>query len=107
MRGLLLAPNMIQWLLKKILNFMGFIYIIIDNFVKYPTDEIAGIKIDESLQDLNRRQLCWQMEMTYGLTENVFWDLPSTSKIRLGCQITRNMQNKAKMNSTDMKELNK
>ena len=27
---------------------MGWIYIIIDNFVKYSTDEIAGIKIDES-----------------------------------------------------------
>lgn len=98
---------MIQWLLKKILNFMGFIYIIIDNFVKYPTDEIVGIKIDTSLQDLNRWQLCREMEMTYGLDKNVFWDLPSTSKIRLGCQITRNMQKKAEMNLSDMKELNK
>ena len=86
---------------------MGVVYVIIDTFVKYPTDEIAGIKIDESLQDLNRKQLCRQMEMTYGIAENVFWDLPSTSKIRLGCQITRNMQNKAKMNSSEMKELNK
>jgi hypothetical protein len=98
---------MIQWLLKKILNFMGFIYVIIDNFVKYPTDEIVGVKIDTSLQDLNRWQLCREMEMTYGLDKNVFWDLPSTSKIRLGCQITRNMQKKAEMNLSDMKELNK
>jgi len=98
---------MIQWILKKLLYIMGVMYVLIDTFVKYPTDEIANIKIDKSLQNLNRRQLCQQMEMTYGLDKDVFWYLPSTSKIRLGCQITRNMQNKAKMNSTDMKELNK
>ncbi len=79
---------------------------IIDTFVKYPTDEIVGIKIDESLQNLSRRQLCRQMEITYGLEEDVFWNLPSTSKIRLGCQITRNMQKKAKMDSETMKKLN-
>ena len=80
---------------------------IIDTFVKYPTDEIVGIKIDESLRNLSRRQLCRQMEITYGLEEDVFWNLPSTSKIRLGCQITRNMQKKAKMDSKTMRELNK
>ena len=98
---------MIQWILKKILYFMGVVYVIIDTFVKYPTDEIVGIKIDESLRNLSRRQLCRQMEITYGLEENVFWNLPSTSKIRLGCQITRNMQKKAKMDSETMRELNK
>jgi len=85
---------------------MGVVYVIIDTFVKYPTDEIVGIKIDESLQNLSRRQLCRQMEITYGLEEDVFWNLPSTSKIRLGCQITRNMQKKAKMDSETMKKLN-
>tara|TARA_R100000329_G_scaffold26005_1_gene24461 strand:+ start:909 stop:1205 length:297 start_codon:yes stop_codon:yes gene_type:complete len=98
---------MIQWVLKKLLYVMGVMYVVIDTFVKYPTDEIVGIKIDESLQHLNRRQLCRQMEITYGLDEDVFWNLPSTSKIRLGCQITRNMQKKANMNSEDMRELNK
>tara|TARA_R100001198_G_scaffold62928_1_gene36770 strand:+ start:521 stop:817 length:297 start_codon:yes stop_codon:yes gene_type:complete len=98
---------MIQWILKKILYFMGVVYVIIDTFVKYPTDEIVGIKIDESLRNLSRRQLCRQMEITYGLEEDVFWNLPSTSKIRLGCQITRNMQKKAKMDSETMRKLNK
>ena len=98
---------MIQWVLKKILYFMGVVYVIIDTFVKFPTDEIVGIKIDESLRNLSRRQLCRQMEITYGLEEDVFWNLPSTSKIRLGCQITRNMQKKAKMDSETMRKLNK
>ena len=86
---------------------MGVVYVIIDTFVKFPTDEIVGIKIDESLRNLSRRQLCRQMEITYGLEEDVFWNLPSTSKIRLGCQITRNMQKKAKMDSETMRKLNK
>ena len=98
---------MIQWVLMKIVYFMGVVYVIIDTFVKYPTDEIVGIKIDESLRNLSRRQLCRQMEITYGLEEDVFWNLPSTSKIRLGCQITRNMQKKAKMDSETMRKLNK
>ena len=98
---------MIQWVLKKLLYVIGVMYVIIDTFVKYPTDKIVGIEIDDSLQNLSRRQLCRQMEITYGLDEDVFWNLPSTSKIRLGCQITRNMQKKANMNSNDMKELNK
>jgi len=98
---------MIQWVLRKLLYFMGVVYLIIDTFVKYPTDEIVGIKIDKSLQDLNRRQLCRQMEITYGLEEDVFWNLPSTSKIRLGCQITRNIQKEAKMDSETMRKINK
>ena len=98
---------MIQWVLKKILYFMGVVYVIIDTFVKYPTDEIVGIKIDESLRNLSRRQLCRQMEITYGLEEDVFWNLPSTSKIRLGCQINKKMKKKAKMDSETMRKLNK
>ena len=97
---------MIQWVLKKLLYVIGVMYVIIDTFVKYPTDKIVGIEIDDSLQNLSRRQLCKQMEFTYGLDEDVFWNLPSTSKIRLGCQITRNMQKKAKMDSETMKKLN-
>ena len=98
---------MIQWVLKKMLFVIGLAYVIIDTFVKHPKDRIVNVDIDESLQVLSRRQLCREMETVYGLGEDVFWHLPSTSKIRLGCQITRNMQNKAKMNSADMKELNK
>ena len=83
----LLPPIMIQWLLKSILLVMGWIYVVIDNFVKYPTDELCGIKIDEDLQKLDRKQLCTLLELKFDLGEDVFWNLPSTSKIRLGCQL--------------------
>ena len=78
---------MIQWLLKSILYIMGWIYVIIDNFVKYPTDEICGIEIDEDIRKLDRKQLCTLLELRYNLGEDEFWKLPSTSKIRLGCQL--------------------
>ena len=78
---------MIQWLLKSILFTMGWVYVVLDNFVKYPTEEICGIKIDEDLRKLDRKQLCTLLEIKYNLGEDEFWNLPSTSKIRLGCQL--------------------
>jgi len=66
---------------------MGWMYVIIDNFVKYPTDEICGIEIDEDIRKLDRKQLCTLLELRYNLGEDEFWKLPSTSKIRLGCQL--------------------
>jgi hypothetical protein len=65
---------------------MGLVYVVIDNFVKYPTDEILGIEIHEDLRILDRKQLCTFLEIKYGLEDGEFWSLPSTSKIRLGCQ---------------------
>ena len=89
-----LPPIMIQWLLKSILFFMGWAYVIVDNFVKYPTDKICGIEIDEDLQDLDRKQLCTLLELKYNLKEGEFWNLPSTSKIRLGCQFSLDQKRK-------------
>ena len=86
----LFPPIMIQWLLKFILFIMGWIYVIIDNFVIYKKDEILGFEIDEDLQKLDRKQLCTFLEIKYNLGEDAFWSLPSTSKIRLGCQLSLN-----------------
>ena len=85
---------MIQWLLKSVLYIMGWAYVVLDNFVKYPTDEICGVKIDEDLQKLDRKQLCTFLEIKYELQEDEFWNLPSTSKIRLGCQLALTPKNK-------------
>lgn len=82
---------------------MGMVYVVIDSFIKYPTDVIAGVHIDESLQKLNRKELCREMENIYGLDKNVFWELPSTCKIRLGCQFT--LKALEKMNTQEMREL--
>ena len=69
---------------------MGWAYVILDNFVSYPKEKLCGIDIDEDLQKLDRKQLCTLIEIKYGLEDGEFWKLPSTSKIRLGCQLLRN-----------------
>ena len=85
--GALIPTYMIQWLLKSVLYVMGLVYVVIDNFVTYPTDKILGMDIDEDLQKLDRKQLCTFLELKYGLSDGEVWSLPSTSKIRLGCQL--------------------
>ncbi len=79
---------MIQRILQWILNVFGTIYVIIEQFVKYPDDDvILGMPIDEDLQTMSRKNLCRYMDAV--LPERGFFDIQSTSKIRLGCQLLR------------------
>ena len=78
-----------QRLLRFILDMFGLIYISIEQFVEYPNDnEILGVGIDGDLHRMNRQQLCRYMDAV--LPEGGFFDIQSTSKIRLGCQLLRN-----------------
>ena len=79
---------MIQRILQWILNFFGTIYVLIEQFVEYPDDSnILGMDIDEDLQLMSRKQLCRYMDAV--LPQRGFFDIQSTSKIRLGCQLLR------------------
>ena len=81
--------KMRQRLLRFILDMFGYIYISIEQFVEYPDDsEILGVGIDGDLYRMNRQQLCRYMDAV--LPKSGFFDLQSTSKIRLGCQLLRN-----------------
>ena len=78
-----------QRLLRFILDMFGYIYISIEQFVEYPDDsEILGVSIDGDLHRMNRQQLCRYMDAV--LPQSGFFDLQSTTKIRLGCQLLRN-----------------
>ena len=67
----------------------GLIYISIEQIVEYPDDnEILGVGIDDDLHRMRRQQLCRYMDAV--LPQSGFFDLQSTSKIRLGCQLLRN-----------------
>jgi len=81
---------MIQGLLKLILFSIGMVYIVLDSFVKYPNETILGIDIDEDFAKMSRKELCGYLDDKFNLGEKSFWGLPSTSKIRLGCQLGRN-----------------
>tara|TARA_R110002020_G_scaffold42164_10_gene123886 strand:+ start:3964 stop:4290 length:327 start_codon:yes stop_codon:yes gene_type:complete len=79
-----LTQKVLQW----ILNFFGTIYVLIERNVEYPDDDIIlGMPIDGDLQDMSRKQLCRYMDAV--LPEKGFFDIQSTSKIRLGCQLLR------------------
>ena len=81
--------KMRQRLLRFILDMFGLIYISIEQFVEYPDDnEILGVGIDGDLHKMSRQQLCRYMDAV--LPEGGFFDLQSTTKIRLGCQLLRN-----------------
>ena len=78
-----------QLVLRSILDMFGLIYISIEQFVEYPNDnEILGVGIDGDLYKMDRQQLCRYMDAV--LPEKGFFDLQSTTKIRLGCQLLRN-----------------
>ena len=67
----------------------GLVYILIEKYIKYPDDsEILGVSIDGDLHRMNRQQLCRYMDAV--LPQSGFFDLQSTTKIRLGCQLLRN-----------------
>jgi len=78
-----------QRILRFILDIFGLAYISIEKYVEYPDDgRILGIDIDKDLHNMSRQQLCRYMDAV--LPESGFFDLQSTTKIRLGCQLLRN-----------------
>ena len=77
-----------QRILQWILNMFGTVYVIIEQFVEYPDDSnILGMDIDGDLQTMSRKNLCRYMDAV--LPYKGFFDIQSTSKIRLGCQLLR------------------
>ena len=81
-------PSIPQRIIQWILNVFGIIYVLIERNVEYPDDDvILGMEIDEDLQTMSRQQLCRYMDAV--LPQKGFFDIQSTSKIRLGCQLLR------------------
>tara|TARA_R110000751_G_scaffold16681_5_gene52535 strand:+ start:320 stop:610 length:291 start_codon:yes stop_codon:yes gene_type:complete len=81
-----------QWFVKWALWTVGTFYILIEKLRDYPNEErdnILGLHIDEDLRDQTRFELCTYMDS--GFPRNGFWDLNSTTKIRLGAQLMRNL----------------
>ena len=77
-----------QRILQWILYVFGTVYVIIEQFVDYPDDDvILGMSIDDDLQNMSRKNLCRYMDAV--LPQRGFFDIQSTSKIRLGCQLLR------------------
>ena len=90
-------PSISQRIIQWILNVFGIVYVLIERNVEYPDDDvILGMEIDEDLQNMSRKQLCRYMDAV--LPERGFFDIQSTSKIRLGCQLLREYKQLKKLN---------
>ena len=75
--------------MRFILDIFGLAYLSIEKYIEYPDDgEILGVGIDGDLHRLSRQQLCRYMDAV--LPQGGFFEIQSTSKIRLGCQLLRN-----------------
>ena len=83
---------MSQWLRRKIISFMGNVYVWLDKGLDHDTDVILKVPIDMDLQQKSRRELCRHIEKKFGWKKDSFWELESTQKIRLCCQMARAMQ---------------
>tara|TARA_R110000751_G_scaffold56999_10_gene121263 strand:+ start:236 stop:505 length:270 start_codon:yes stop_codon:yes gene_type:complete len=81
---------MIQWMIRKTISFMGRVYVLLDKLLQHDTREILGIPIDEDFQNMSREDLCAFLERRFNWQEKAFWNLESTQKIRLCCQVARN-----------------
>ena len=66
------------------------------DYLKPDDDVILGMPIDEDLQAMSRQKLCRYMDAV--LPEKGFFDIQSTSKIRLGCQLLREYKQLKKLN---------
>ena len=60
--------------------------------------EIVLFHIDDELYNMSRQELCRYMDAV--LPEKGFFDIQSTSKIRLGCQLLRNYKTLIKENES-------
>ena len=84
-----------QFFIKWLLYSVGTLYIFVEKFRKYPNEEkdnILGLPIDEDLQNMSRFELCEYMD-DY-MPRKGFWELNSTTKIRLGAQLLKNVYDK-------------
>jgi hypothetical protein len=84
---------MFGWFYRICIASMENIYVWMDARVVRPKQKIIiGFSIDEDFQNMDRRGLCNHAEKRFGLDKDELWDLQSTSKIRLACQLARNMR---------------
>ena len=78
-------------MLRLFMRLMGYVYCFLEKFVSYPNDHnILGVPIDEDLQKMSRREICEYIERQTP-AKGSFWDLDSTTKMRFGAQLLREM----------------
>jgi hypothetical protein len=88
-----------HWFARKLMSFMGNVYVWLDRRVKYTDEEVSevlGLKIDEDLRTSSRYELCRLIEQEFQVAKDSFWSLHSTQKIRFAAQQIREMKKPSK-----------
>ena len=80
-----------QWIIRKLIAFMGKSYVWLDKRIKHETGPIMGLVIDADFEALSRYELCCHIEDKFELERDSFWTLQSTQKIRWCSQTARNI----------------
>ncbi len=83
-----------QWVIRKLISFMGSVYVLLDRQLTHPKGPILGLKIDADFEAMSRYELCCHIEDKFGLKRDSFWELESTQKIRYCSQTARNILSK-------------
>ena len=88
---------MFQWFYRICISIMENVYVWMDARMDRKVDqELLGVHIDMDFGTMSRRQLCNHAEKRFGFEKDALWNLQSTSKIRLACQLARNMKKELK-----------
>ena len=88
---------MFQFYIKWLLYIVGALYIFVEKFRKYPNEEkdnILGYTIDSEFREMTRFELCAFMDEY--MPKKGFWELNSTTKIRLGAQLLKRLSKNEK-----------
>lgn len=80
-----------QWLIRKLILFMGNVYVWLDRKLEHPKGDVLGLKIDDDFASMSRYDLCCHIEDKFDLNRDAFWRLESTQKIRYCAQTARNI----------------
>ena len=80
-----------QWLIRKLISFMGNTYVWLDKKLVHPDGPVLGLEIDDDFAKMSRYELCCHIEDKFELERDSFWKLESTQKIRFCCQTARNI----------------
>jgi len=82
--------NLEKKIAKCCVSVLGGLYLKAEKYLDNTVEKVVGVEIDNDLQKYTRQELCNEFDKYLSLKEGCFFNLPSTTKIRLGVQVLRN-----------------
>ena len=76
---------------KCCVNVLGGLYLKAEKYIGENPERVLGVKLDQDLRNYERKELCNQFDKFLKRTDGEFYSLSSTTKIRLGVQVLRNL----------------